>query len=164
MKTPTIRLFAVMALALAMVSIAATNLSSPLDLVATTNGVGATPTVSTNVPVHVLPVAQQAQDQISQYLVMVIPIVVPVFLAYLKKFLPNVPSWALPILAPALGALADWIMQMAGVQTGGMVKGALLGSAGVGLRELQNQVSQAMPKQPPAALPPPPVAKPPGTP
>ena len=130
----------------------------------------------TNVPVHILPVVQQAQDQLSQYLVLIIPLVVPLLIAGLKKFLPDVPSWALPILAPALGAVADLALQTSGVETGGMIKGALLGSAGVGLRELQNQVMQARnaipapPVAPPAVPPPapapvvPPVAKTPGEP
>jgi len=126
----------------------------------------ATTGIQTNVPVHVLPVPQQAQDQLSQYLVMIIPLVVPILIGQLKKFIPTVPSVYLPILAPILGALADLALQSAGVHTSGMVSGALLGSAGVGLRELANQIGKSMPKQPPAPVvpPPAPVAKQPGQP
>jgi len=139
--------------ALALLSVAATNVTiTVLDVLP--EGTNAT-AVKTNVPVHVLPVVQQSQDQLSQYLVMVIPVVVPLLIAGLKKWMiPNIPSWALPLLAPALGALADLALQASGVHTGGVVKGALLGSAGVGLRELQNQVAKSMPKPP---------APPPGT-
>lgn len=146
-------------IALALFCLAATTPPSPLELMGIINS----DTIKTNVPVHVLPVVQQAQDTLSQYLVMIIPVVVPILIAGLKKWIPNIPSWILPVLAPLLGALADLIMQAAGVQTGGAVKGALLGSAGVGLRELQNQVAQAMPKPPPtppAVVPPPPTPKP----
>jgi hypothetical protein len=138
----------------ALLCVAATNLPSPLDLLTVSN----TLAIHTNVPVHVLPVVQESQDQLSQYLVMIIPLVVPMLIAFLKTKLPTVPSWALPLLAPVLGSLADVVLQASGVHTGGALKGALLGSAGVGLRELANQVSQAMPKTPPpppAAVPPP---------
>lgn len=136
---------------LALLCIAATNLPS-LGLLEP--GTNAPVGVKTNVPVHVLPVIQQAQDLLSQYIVLVIPVVVPLLIAGLKKFIPNVPTVFLPVLAPLLGVLADWIIQMSGVHTGGLIKGAFLGAAGVGLRELQNQVAKAMPQPPIANLPP----------
>lgn len=134
---------------LAQTNVAHTNALAPFGLVVEV------PTVSTNVPVHVLPVVQQAQDQLSQYLVMIIPVVVPLLIAGLKKWIPNIPTWTLPILAPGLGALADFVLQSAGVQTGGTLKGMLLGSAGVGIRELQNQVALKMNTSRQAALAPP---------
>ena len=144
------RLFAVCLILFALSVLAQTNLPPIPEL---TNSL----VIKTNVPVHALPVVQQSQDQLSQYLTMIIPLVVPLLITGLKKFLPNVPGWALPILAPGLGALADWILQLSGVQTGGTIKGMLLGSAGVGLRELVDQVKQFKPPTPPTA-PPAPVA------
>jgi hypothetical protein len=51
---------------------------------------------------------------------------------------------ALPIVAPVLGALADIALHYAGVSTLGPTFGALLGSAGVGLREIQDQIKQVV--------------------
>jgi hypothetical protein len=71
-----------------------------------------------------------------------IPVVVPVTLAVLKQCLPQVPKRWLPVLAPALGALAETIAtQQVGT---GTVLGAALGSAGVGLRELVDQMRKSM--------------------
>lgn len=107
-----------------------------------------TPSASgTNAPVHALPGAQ-AVSTLSSYLVLLIPIVVPLLIAALKNFIPKLPVWTLPIIAPALGALIDWIMQLSGMNTSGAITGALLGSAGVGIRELQNQVAQRIANPP----------------
>jgi hypothetical protein len=124
--------------------IAATNAPDPFGFGSTN-----TPVVTTNVPVHVLPVVQEPVDTMSQYLTFLIPLVVPPLILGLKKFMPNIPTWALPLTAPIIGSLADVALQASGVHTGGVLKGALLGSAGVGLRELANQIGQAMPKPPP---------------
>ena len=113
------------------------------------------PVVSTNVPVHVLPVQQQAQDQLSQYLVLIIPFAVPAVIAFIKKKFPNLPDVTWPALASALGAVGDLVLQAANVQTGGTAKGALLGLAGVGLHQFGKQLLIVMPKTPP---PPPPAA------
>jgi hypothetical protein len=73
-----------------------------------------------------------------------VPIAVPALLALLKVFAPKIPSVALPILAPLLGAGADIVLHYAGVSTLGPLWGAVLGSAGVGLRELQDQLKQTV--------------------
>jgi hypothetical protein len=67
---------------------------------------------------------------------------------------PSIPAWLLPILAPLLGAGADIVLHYAGVVTLGATWGALLGSAGVGLREIQDQVKQRLgvtPSAPPTS-------------
>jgi hypothetical protein len=51
---------------------------------------------------------------------------------------------ALPIIAPVLGAVADIALHYAGVSTLGPLWGMVLGSAGVGLRELQDQLKQTV--------------------
>lgn len=74
-----------------------------------------------------------------------IPVLVPIGIAGLKLVLPKLPSWTLPtIVAPVLGTLADLAMHYAGVPTLGPAWGAILGSAGVGLREIQDQVKQQL--------------------
>jgi hypothetical protein len=73
-----------------------------------------------------------------------IPLAVPVLIALLKMVVPSLPGVWLPLLAPLLGAAADIFLHYAGVSTLGPTWGALLGSAGVGLREIQDQVRQSI--------------------
>jgi hypothetical protein len=81
--------------------------------------------------------------------VALIPLAVPVVIMLLKTFVPNIPSVALPILAPLLGAGADIALHYAGLSTLGPTWGAMLGSAGVGLREIGDQIRQQMAAQSP---------------
>lgn len=70
-----------------------------------------------------------------------IPAAVPLVIAVVKLLLPRIPKVWLPILAPVLGALADIFIQ--GAQGGAIQApwlGAALGAAGVGLREIADQV------------------------
>ncbi len=83
-----------------------------------------------------------------------IPLAVPVVIALLKAFLPKIPGMALPIIAPMLGAVADIALHYAGVTTLGPLWGMVLGSAGVGLRELQDQLKQVILPAPAATTPP----------
>jgi hypothetical protein len=87
-------------------------------------------------------VTDPATPAITSPWVGLIPLAVPVVLMLLKMFIPNLPSFLLPILAPLLGAGADIALHYAGVSTMGAVWGAMLGSAGVGLRELGDQLRQ----------------------
>jgi hypothetical protein len=73
-----------------------------------------------------------------------IPLAVPVLIALLKTAAPKIPSYLLPIIAPLLGSGADIALHYAGVSTLGPLWGAVLGSAGVGLRELQDQLKQVV--------------------
>jgi len=73
-------------------------------------------------------------------LLALIPVVVPLIIALGKWALPRVPAWILPILAPALGALVDFLTTWATGATASPALGAILGSAGVGVRELLDQV------------------------
>ncbi len=74
--------------------------------------------------------------------VMLIPVVVPLLIAGIKKVLPKIPGWMLPVLAPLLGAAVDIASFYATGQSLGPVWGAALGSAGVGLREVVDQLKQ----------------------
>lgn len=68
-----------------------------------------------------------------------IPLVVPGLVALFKFLLPKVPKVVLPILAPILGAAADVLLHFAGLSSGGALTGAILGGAGVALREAYDQ-------------------------
>ena len=74
-----------------------------------------------------------------------IPLVVPILLWGLKGVVPLIPKFLLPILAPLLGAALEWIGYYAGVTSGNPVLGAVLGAAGVGLREVIDQIKRTLP-------------------
>ncbi len=72
----------------------------------------------------------------------IIPVVVPVAIAALKQWLPRLPKAWLPVLAPVLGAGLDILTTH---QVGaGTALGAALGAAGVGLREIVDQLRKAL--------------------
>lgn len=66
-----------------------------------------------------------------------LPVLVPVALALIKALLPKLPKMWIPILAPLLGALAEILC--AGISANIAVSAAL-GSAGVGVREIVDQL------------------------
>jgi hypothetical protein len=70
-----------------------------------------------------------------------IPVLVPVILALLKHFLPRLPKLWLPILAPVLGAAIEALAS--GEFGAGTSLGAALGAAGVGLREILDQLRKS---------------------
>lgn len=71
-----------------------------------------------------------------------IPVLVPVVIYLLKLVLPMLPKSVLPILAPVLGGVADAIIAYATGSVSNPALGALLGSAGVGLREIVHQLKK----------------------
>jgi hypothetical protein len=73
----------------------------------------------------------------------VIPVAVPLLIVGLKFLIPMVPGWLLPIIAPVLGGLADAVIAFVSGGTANPVLGAILGSAGVGLREVVDQLKKA---------------------
>lgn len=79
-----------------------------------------------------------APAQPGNILHLIIAAVVPCALWFLRGLVPRLPSWALPLLAPVLGVAIDFIA--AGGFSANSLWAAVAGSAGVGLRELQNQV------------------------
>lgn len=71
------------------------------------------------------------------------PVIVPLVLAGFKQLAPRVPGWAIPLLAPVLGVVIDYVNHFAtGHQTNFLVAVAL-GLTGVGLRELKDQIKPA---------------------
>ena len=78
-------------------------------------------------------------------LIWLIPAVTPVIIAGLKQAVAAIPRALLPWLAPVVGMLADIAVQASGLGDGvplGMA--ALLGAAGVGIREASDQAKQAL--------------------
>lgn len=74
---------------------------------------------------------------------------VPIIVAGTKKYIPPSLTWLTPILAMVLGPIADMISQKATGVGVGTAAAAALGLAGVGLREIVNQLTKAMTPAPP---------------
>ena len=73
---------------------------------------------------------------------LLIPVLVPLLIAGLKLGLGFLPTWILPLLAPILGGALDAGIAWATGHASNPIAGAILGSAGVGLREAIDQVKQ----------------------
>ena len=65
---------------------------------------------------------------------------VPIIVALLKKLIPESMSWLFPVLATVLGAALDTLSQYTTGISRGPAAGAALGLAGVGLREVIDQL------------------------
>ena len=74
---------------------------------------------------------------------LLIPLAVPLLIAGLKWGITKLPGWLLPIIAPILGGLLDAGIAWATGQAANPLVGAILGSAGVGVRELKDQLFPA---------------------
>jgi hypothetical protein len=81
---------------------------------------------------------------------LLIPILTPLLIAFGKWLVPRCPAWLLPILAPGVGALVDYLSAKMGGPSVNPLIAAALGSAGVGLREIKDQIGK---KISPAASP-----------
>lgn len=81
-----------------------------------------------------------APDSRDAWLVVLIPAVVPLLVAAAKKLIVKLPTWVMPILAAALGEAINWVSGLLGGPSVGAVAGVLLGAAGVGVREVLDQV------------------------
>ena len=84
------------------------------------------------------------EDLIAAMGMPLITAVVPVAVAAIKRLLPRLPKPLLPVLAAALGPAADALLAwLASVPVIGW-QAALLGLAGVGLREVVDQTAKAL--------------------
>lgn len=70
------------------------------------------------------------------------PLVVPLLVYYFRQLIPRVKPALLPVLAIALGIALDAVNQYATGGGKGAVVGAVLGLAGIGLRELADQLTK----------------------
>lgn len=73
-----------------------------------------------------------------------IPLLVPVLIALVKWFVPQIPKPLLPWLAPVFGMLVGWIDNAAGVSGSNVILSAVLGAAGVAVREAFDQAKKGM--------------------
>ena len=71
------------------------------------------------------------------------PVLVPLVLAGLKLVAPKLPTWVIPIAAPVLGMLIDFVNSLATSHASNLLVAAALGLAGVGLREVKENLSPA---------------------
>ncbi len=70
-----------------------------------------------------------------------IPVVIPMIVSQLKRL--NMPKWLIPVMSMVLGAATEVTAQLAGgaPMTASMpVDGGVLGLAGVGIREVFDQI------------------------
>lgn len=106
----------------------------------------------TNLPIAIEPAPGEIRAH--ALILTLIPLLVPIVVAIGKSLLPKVPTWVLPILAPALGALIDYIGSLATGADASPVVAAALGASGVGLREIVDQLRKRLANGPkPAASP-----------
>lgn len=96
----------------------------------------------TNLPIAIEPAPGEIRAH--ALILTLIPLLVPIVVAIGKSLLPKVPTWVLPILAPALGALIDYIGSLATGADASPIVAAIYGSAGVGARELYDQIRKRL--------------------
>jgi hypothetical protein len=77
---------------------------------------------------------------------LLITVLVPLLIAVAKKLFPQIPSAALPVFAPVLGAVLELGLSRLGLDGGGTLTGAVAGGAGVGVREMYDQGCKAVPR------------------
>lgn len=98
--------------------------------------------VQTNLPPTVLSPQGGTPFDGNGLLVFIIPIAVPLLIGFIKFFIPKLPVWIIPLAAPFLGAALDGLAALALGNHASPLVSAFLGSAGVGLRELKDQLQQ----------------------
>lgn len=68
------------------------------------------------------------------------PVIAPLIVTLVKKIKPNIPTWLLPVICTVGGALVTWIASIALHNPNNIILGAALGLAGVGVREIIDQL------------------------
>jgi hypothetical protein len=81
-----------------------------------------------------------ADSNLTNWLVVIIPLAVPVIVAILKQWINNLPTWSIPIFAALLGELLNLLSLLAGGPSVGPLAGVALGASGVGVREIYDQL------------------------
>lgn len=115
--------------------------------------------VATNAPVNsTAGGAPAAPTDLAATWNLLIVALVPLVVAGIKKVLPKIPKALLPVGATLLGVLANFLAAKAGLLSNNSWQlGALCGAAGVGLREILDQIKSLFsgpPVTPPPAAPP----------
>lgn len=68
------------------------------------------------------------------------PVIVPLVIAGIKALKPKIPTWLLPLIAGPLGALLEYINHLVMGGNMNIAVAVLLGLAGVGVREVVDQL------------------------
>lgn len=87
------------------------------------------------------------------WLLLLIPVLTPMLVRLGKFLLPKIPTWTLPIIAPALVATANWLSMVAGGPSVSPMLALALGAAGTGIREIKDQVQGRITEGPPPKVP-----------
>jgi len=69
-----------------------------------------------------------------------IAIVVPLIVGLMKKLVPNIPTWALPVSTPFLGLLLGFLLKLGGWANMSWIDMAQAGGLAVLIRESWNQI------------------------
>jgi len=73
-----------------------------------------------------------------------IPLVVPILVTAVKSFVPKIPKLWLPVIAASIGLALALFDHFTGALGGNPMAVAFLGAAGTGLREIYDQLRQAL--------------------
>lgn len=76
------------------------------------------------------------------WIVNLIPLIVPIIVAGIKLALPRLPKAWLPVVAVGLGAGLDLVSHWTTGSASSPLLGAIMGAAGVGIREILDQVKK----------------------
>lgn len=98
----------------------------------------------TNTLQAVAPSGPVAATPTLDWLTLLTPLLVPLVLGAWKKWATDIPGWATPLLAPLLGGGLTVIEHYTGAPGVNPLVGVVLGLAGVGVRELQDQVRKTV--------------------
>jgi hypothetical protein len=86
------------------------------------------------------PVAPSLQTVADAINLLTVPILVPIAVWLVKLGTDRIPKEFLPILAAGFGVLGDYVQGLVTLGGHGIIVGALLGLAGVGVREVIDQL------------------------
>lgn len=104
-----------------------------------------------------LPVPKEAIQMTWEFLV---PVLVPVIVAVIRKYIPTTPKLVVVALAVLLGVLSIYLLNLSGwlqQHHGGAMLPVLLGVAAIGVREIFKQIMTVLGWYPKAkSIPPPP--------
>lgn len=81
---------------------------------------------------------------LGQMIVALTPVLVPLLIALIKRALAYLPGWMIPVTAIVLGALLDVVNGWVTGANLGAPWGAVLGAAGVGVREVLDQARKSI--------------------
>jgi len=107
---------------------------------------GCTAYAQTNV---VVPSVPGVKAEGTSLLLALVPLAVPMIVALAKSVIKFLPSWSLPIIGAGLGELLNFLSGLAGGPSTTALNGVLLGAAGVGTREIYDQLKNKI--KPPEA-------------